>query len=544
MKKRLFSLMLAALMLFGMLPCAYAENIQNTQYLNLSSATAGEYVDRVICSIDGASDFDCTPNELPQGCSVILEVKDEVPQLVLRGIPTQTGSFNFTLLVKDGAQSIIAKLVCSFTVKSAAPTVSTGPSLTVFVNDNAFISCSGVSPDGAPVSYQWYSSPYNINYGGTAIDGAVKQSYHPDTSKAGTRYYYCVVSNSAASTASDVVIVTVQELTASSIAVVSNPTKLKYKPGENLDIAGLSILVTYANGVTETISDGFGVYPTKLDAAGKQKITVSYKGCNCTFEVEVEEEEKVESIEILNKPLKLSYKVGERLDATGLILKVKTNKEDKKITVGYTCSPKVLDKEGTQTITVTYEGKTCTFDVKVESDKEKLENIMISSLPTKRSYKVGEALDTSGLKISLITDKGTKTDVTSGFTCSPTYFDKKGSQIVTVTYEGKTCSFTVNVAEADKPAETPKPSDSPDTDESPEVIVVPTTAPQTPTPTPAVRPSKNGPSRGFLWVIMAVALLGLAGIVVYFILTNRPRDGESPEDDDDDEPDNNFPQNN
>ncbi|MEQ8154802.1 MAG: hypothetical protein ABRQ25_07980 [Clostridiaceae bacterium] len=45
------------------------------------------------------------------------------------------------------------------------------------------------------LSYQWYSNTSKVNSGGTAIAGATKSSYSAPTSSAGTRYYYCVVTN-------------------------------------------------------------------------------------------------------------------------------------------------------------------------------------------------------------------------------------------------------------------------------------------------------------------------------------------------------------
>ena len=76
---------------------------------------------------------------------------------------------------------------------------------------------------------------------------------------------------------------------------------------------------------------------------------------------------KVQSIEIVRKPDKTSYMVGETLDEEGLKIKVITGKDEEEITTGFVCSPAFLDEEGTQTITVSYGGKTTTFTVTVEA---------------------------------------------------------------------------------------------------------------------------------------------------------------------------------
>ena len=61
-----------------------------------------------------------------------------------------------------------------------------------------------------------------------------------------------------------------------------------------------------------------------------------------------------------------------------------------------------------------------------EDVKEELQGISVASLPAKTEYKTGETLDTAGLTLLLITNKGEKT-ADSGFTCSPTQLDKAGS---------------------------------------------------------------------------------------------------------------------
>ena len=72
-------------------------------------------------------------------------------------------------------------------------------------------------------------------------------------------------------------------------------------------------------------------------------------------------------ISIAQMPAKTSYTVGETLDTAGLKLKLTySNGNTKTVTSGFTCSPTKLNTEGTQTITVSYNGKTTRFEVLVE----------------------------------------------------------------------------------------------------------------------------------------------------------------------------------
>ncbi|MCI7350964.1 MAG: DUF4214 domain-containing protein [Ruminococcus sp.] len=156
----------------------------------------------------------------------------------------------------------------------------------------------------------------------------------------------------------------------------------------------------------------------------------------------------VSSIEVSAIPAKTSYFVGDTLDLSG-----------GKVTVSYEDgSSKVMDitsamvsgfdstKSGTQTVTVTYEGKTDSYSVSVKTAA--VTGIEVSVTPSKTSYYVGDTLDLSGGKITVSYEDGSSKvmDITSAMVSG---FDstKSGTQTVTVTYEGKTDSFDVTVNE-------------------------------------------------------------------------------------------------
>ncbi|MGN1029518.1 MAG: bacterial Ig-like domain-containing protein, partial [Bacilli bacterium] len=78
------------------------------------------------------------------------------------------------------------------------------------------------------------------------------------------------------------------------------------------------------------------------------------------------EEAKVDTIAIKTVPNKTNYIVGDTLDTEGLVITATYNNGTVEDYVeGFTCTPTELNTVGTQAITVTYEGKTATFDVTV-----------------------------------------------------------------------------------------------------------------------------------------------------------------------------------
>jgi len=72
------------------------------------------------------------------------------------------------------------------------------------------------------------------------------------------------------------------------------------------------------------------------------------------------------SVSIATLPSKINYTQGETLNTTGLALTARySDNSTKAITGGFSCSPTILNTVGTQTINVTYEGKTASFTVTV-----------------------------------------------------------------------------------------------------------------------------------------------------------------------------------
>ena len=92
--------------------------------------------------------------------------------------------------------------------------------------------------------------------------------------------------------------VTVGKVKLDKIEVKTNPSKIDYKVGEELDIAGLVLTATYTDASTEEISEGFICEPTTLNTVGAQEIKVSYTKDEITkdavFNVTVEEAQEPE----------------------------------------------------------------------------------------------------------------------------------------------------------------------------------------------------------------------------------------------------------
>ena len=161
----------------------------------------------------------------------------------------------------------------------------------------------------------------------------------------------------------------------------------------------------------------------------------------------------VEKVELkgitVTAPDKTEYYVGDTLDTTGLVVTATYSDGSTSPVTGYTLSEVNMSIAENKTITVTYGGKTATFEIIVKPVT--LESIAVTTNPTKTTYTVGETLDTTGLVVTATYNNGTTATVT-GYTLSDVDMSTAGSKTVTVTYKegdiSKTATFVVTVNEA------------------------------------------------------------------------------------------------
>ena len=239
--------------------------------------------------------------------------------------------------------------------------------------------------------------------------------------------------------------------------IMKTTPKTEYRYGEPLNIAGGTIETIRSNGAKETInitsSMVTGYNPNKI---GKQKITVTYKDKTTSYEVDVKD--YIEDIDIV-KPNKLVYKIGEKIDLTDG--KVKPIMASKTATTPVAMTnPEVqiegfdTNTEGAKTIKVTYKGYTKTFGITVI---DQTKSMTIKTLPNKLEYKYGESLDLTGGTLEF--KKGNETQIINITQDMITGYNSKeiGNQTLTVTYQGLTQEFIVNVKDYIAKLEIEKP---------------------------------------------------------------------------------------
>ena len=235
--------------------------------------------------------------------------------------------------------------------------------------------------------------------------------------------------------------VTIKALEITGMIIKTPPTKTTYFTGEAANYAGLVLTVTYSNGTTADITEGYTVTGFDSATAGTKTLTVEYEGKTATFDVTIKAIE-LTSIEIATPATKTEYFVGDNADYAGLTIKANYNNGTSAIVEGYNVTGFDSATAGTKTITVTYEGKTTTFNVTIKAIE--VTSIEIATPATKTEYFVGDNADYAGLTIKANYNNGTSA-IVEGY--NVTGFDSAtaGTKTITVTYEGKTTTFNVTI---------------------------------------------------------------------------------------------------
>lgn len=182
------------------------------------------------------------------------------------------------------------------------------------------------------------------------------------------------------------------------------------------------------------------------DGNSWQDTTQSDSTCNVCLKAFSEKQAAVTSIAVKSNPTKTSYMEGQSLDLSGAYITV--NYSDGTSAEVSITSDMVSGFDsstpGAQNVTVTYGGKTASFTVNVVENS--VTSIAMKSNPSALTYVSGQSLNLNGAAITVDYTDGTSRDIDVTNTMVSGYnSDDVGLQTITVTYGGKTATFTINV---------------------------------------------------------------------------------------------------
>ena len=189
--------------------------------------------------------------------------------------------------------------------------------------------------------------------------------------------------------------------------VGENPQKIK------LGDSYVELGATVTDNIDTNIEVEIDASKVNTNEIGTYIVTYNAKDASGNEALEVQRtvivEDYVQNIEITN-PTKITYQYGEQIDLNGGNVKIQYASGKTTIIAlqesmisGYDAN-----KVGTQMITVTYEGKTATFEVKV---KNYIKDIEIATLPTKTDYLEGQTIETDGMVVKVLKANGEQEEI-------------------------------------------------------------------------------------------------------------------------------------
>ena len=165
----------------------------------------------------------------------------------------------------------------------------------------------------------------------------------------------------------------------------------------------------------------------------------------------------VSSVEILKMPDKTEYWTQELLDLTGMKVKINYTDGTYKIVsndLEKTVYSYVYNEDPTPLTNATdneYIKKTVSLQIvsylslQVTVRAIQPSNLEIVSMPRQLDYELEDEIDLTGLKLQIVYNNGTTRNITCGFNCDTQYLNHIGQQQVTVSFEGFSVSFYINV---------------------------------------------------------------------------------------------------
>jgi len=206
------------------------------------------------------------------------------------------------------------------------------------------------------------------------------------------------------------------------------------------DLTGITVTAHYSDGSSRTVTD-FTLSGTI--AEGSNTVTVTYAGKTAAFTVTGIAEEEPEAI---LTGITVAYSGGDvavgtpLTELTGITVTANYSDGSSRTVTDYTLSGTIA--EGSNTVTVTYEGFTAAFTVTGIAEEEP--TVVMTGISV--SYAGGDV--PVGTALTDLTDVTVTAHYSNGMNMMAEEFDlsgqiAEGENTITVTYEGHTATFTV-----------------------------------------------------------------------------------------------------
>ena len=245
----------------------------------------------------------------------------------------------------------------------------------------------------------------------------------------------------------------VQTVDGSSVkSIEAVTTKTDYFTNDEFEEGTVIITAKLHDGTDKIVTNGFNILDFNSNNPGICNITVEYHGAECSIPVNIIEIEPV-YLEISHLPDNTVYYTGHDFERKGLVVNLVYNNGDKEDVTenvdltGFDNTANGVSEA--QEITIKYGEFETSFNIVMRSDD--VENIVISKLPDKTTYYVGDDkydINADGLELLVTYSSGDTSIVKydkNNISVSGGDFSKPGKNELIVGYSGKTTSYIIDI---------------------------------------------------------------------------------------------------
>lgn len=211
--------------------------------------------------------------------------------------------------------------------------------------------------------------------------------------------------------------------------------------GNRADEKDVTVMVSYDDGSTEDITEGFTLSQNDITTTGTNKVTVLYQGLTTTFDVYGVEPKTVDSLFV--SYLGTEKGIGTKFQPKELLVTaVYTDGTTENIN-NYVVTPETIEIKGTNKITVSFRGKSASIDI-----------IGKEILPTSitASYKgdtvgIGYSVRKQDVIVTVKYEDNSTEEVTDFSLLNNGTVSLVGQNLITVDYKGLRADFLVDGVE-------------------------------------------------------------------------------------------------
>ena len=217
---------------------------------------------------------------------------------------------------------------------------------------------------------------------------------------------------------------------------------LLFNPNGGQTFTKKTELIRFHTKATKALTSQTLVY-TVEELFDKNYNDIAASNITCSVEKVTSSNTTLTSITV-TPPSTTTYYVNGSFSTAGMKVTAKySDNSTKDVTNSATVTSPDMSTAGTKTVTVSYGGKTATFNITVEAIS--VTGISVSKNPTETSYYTNETFSSAGTEVTVTYNNGTTKVITSGMTFSSPDMSTAGTKTVTVTYSGKTATFSITV---------------------------------------------------------------------------------------------------